>query len=215
MSSPSGGEGFDAGAGYLVPAQSGRGELREKGSRFLALLVPVGNEQQAGEELERARNAYRDATHHCWAWRLGAAGHERSSDDREPAGTAGKPILQVLRGGGLSDVLLVVVRWFGGKKLGRAALARAYAAAARAALDGVRLVERVEKMRLEITLPYKRLGALKRLLEVPGRRLCSESYDEAVAVVVEVERPLLRTFEEALADLGPGVKARPARSTSG
>ena len=108
----------------------------------------------------------------------------------------------MLRGADLSDVLVVVVRWFGGTKLGKGGLARAYAGACGAALEGLEVVRRVETARLRVTLPYERLGAVKRLLEAPDRWLCSESYGEDVVVVIEVARPALEEVEAALADLG-------------
>jgi uncharacterized YigZ family protein len=167
--------------------------------------VPAAGEEAAQAELERVRRQYPGATHHCWAWRLGAAAAERSSDDGEPSGTAGEPILRVLRGAALSDVLVVVVRWFGGTKLGKGGLARAYAGACRAALEETSLERRVEKRYLRVAMPYERLGAVKRLVEAPGRRLVSEGYGEEVMVIVEVELPRLGEIEAALADLGPRV----------
>ena len=201
MSSPSGREAEP----YYAPAATNRGEIRERGSRFLGLLVPVKDEAEAAATLEQLGREYRDATHLCWAWRLGSPARERSADAGEPAGTAGQPILQVLRGQELSDTLAVVVRWFGGTKLGKGGLARAYAAAARAAAEGARRVERIETVVCELSLPYASLGAVKRLLDVPGRRLQMESYEDAVRLEVVVDLPALAGFEEAIADLAPAV----------
>lgn len=207
MKAPSGAEGAPNG-GYLAPAGSAEAEIRERGSRFRALLEPVADEAAATAILEETRKRHHGATHHCWAWRLGATGRERSADDGEPAGTAGKPILRVLRGAALSDVLVVVVRWFGGTKLGKGGLARAYSGACAAVLESAEVVRRVETARLRVTLPYERLGAVKRLSEAPGRRLESESYGEAVEVVIEVERSALEEIEAALADLGPRLEVQ-------
>ena len=201
MSSPSGREAES----YLAPATRAQGEIREKGSRFLALLEPVGGEADALATVERAQRRYRDASHVCWAWRLGSPARERSADAGEPRGTGGAPILQVLRGEELSDVLLLVVRWFGGTKLGKGGLARAYAAAAREAVGRVERIAHVETVEIELSLPYDRLGAVKRLLDSPGHQLLSEGYGESAHLTVSVERPLLRRFEEAIADLGPAV----------
>jgi uncharacterized YigZ family protein len=201
MSSPSGREPES----YHAPSAASRGEVREKGSRFLAVVVPVADEAAATSALDGLRQEYRDATHVCWAWRLGHPARERSADAGEPAGTAGLPILQVLRGAGLSDALLAVVRWFGGTKLGKGGLARAYAAAAREALEGVGRVERVETVVRELSLGYAAVGAVKRLLEAPGVRLEEEQYGDSVRFVVSVDLPALRGFEEAVADLGPSV----------
>src|SRR5687768_18408079 len=124
-------------ASYTAPAGESRAEIREKGSRFLAVIGPAADEAAAKARLATLEREFPDATHHCWAWRLGSPPRERSSDAGEPAGTAGVPILQVLRGAGLSDAQAVAVRWFGGTRLGKGGLARAYAAAAREALQGL------------------------------------------------------------------------------
>jgi uncharacterized YigZ family protein len=177
--------------------------------------VPVEDESEATAALDSLRLEHRDATHHCWAWRLGQPPRERSSDAGEPAGTAGMPILQVLRGAELSDAMIAVVRWYGGTKLGKGGLARAYAAAARAALEGVGRVERVETVTLEVVLPYEQVGAVKRLLDSPGRRLVSEEYGEAVRLELSIAVPGLSRFEESLADLGPAVMSRRAKAANG
>jgi uncharacterized YigZ family protein len=206
MSSPSGREAEP----YFAPSATSHGEIREKGSRFLALVVPVADEDTATSVLDGLRQQHRDATHVCWAWRLGHPPRERSADAGEPAGTAGLPILQVLRGAEISDALLAVVRWYGGTKLGKGGLARAYAAAARVALEGVGRVERVEAVVLELSLGYPAVGAIKRLLEPPGVRLLEEQYGDEVRLVVSVDRPALAGFRAAIAGLGPSVSMNPA-----
>ena len=143
-----------------------------------------------------------DATHHCWAWRLGSPPRERSADAGEPAGTAGMPILQVLRGAGLSDVMAVVVRWFGGTKLGKGGLARAYAAATRDALQGLPVVRKVPTARLAVEVPYEKVGAIKRLLRPPEIELQAEEYGAAARLVLAVHEEREETLREALAELG-------------
>ena len=147
-----------------------------------------------------------DATHHCWAWRLGtptgAGAAERSSDAGEPAGTAGVPILQVLRGAELSDVVAVVARWFGGTKLGKGGLARAYAAATREALATLPVAVRVPTITLELDLPYERLGAVKRLVRPPAVEISAAGYGERVRLTLTVQVDLRGELENALADLG-------------
>ena len=95
---------------YPAPGGEAQAEIREKGSRFLAVLGPAASEEEAKARLAGLEKLHPDATHHCWAWRQGSPPRERSSDAGEPAGTAGVPILQALRGAGLSDVMAVVVR---------------------------------------------------------------------------------------------------------
>ncbi|MXG91525.1 YigZ family protein [Nocardioides flavescens] len=122
---------------YLVPGRDAETELEVKRSRFLCTLVRADDEGAAREVLDRLRRAHHDARHHCSALRIGVppAVVERAADDGEPAGTAGAPMLEVLRGREVSDVVVVVTRWFGGTLLGAGGLARAYAEAVRLGLD--------------------------------------------------------------------------------
>src|SRR3954470_7989220 len=163
-------------AAYAAPAGESRAEIREKGSVFLAVLGPAADETAARALLAGLEKEFPDATHHCWAWRLGAPPRERSADAGEPAGTAGMPILQVLRGAGLSDVMAVVVRWFGGTKLGKGGLARAYASAAREALRTLPVRSRVPIVRLTLRVPHEKVGAVKRLIHPPEVELETEEY---------------------------------------
>lgn len=187
---------------YAAPAGESWGEFREKGSRFLAWVGPAADEDAARAALDGLARRYPDATHHCWAWRIGSPPRERSSDAGEPSGTAGVPILQVLRGAGLSDVLAVVVRWFGGTRLGKGGLARAYAAAAREALARLPLARRVPTVRIALQVPYERVGAVKRLIHPPEVELESETYAEAAQLVLAVHEERRDALREALADLG-------------
>lgn len=187
---------------YPSPAGEAHAEIREKGSRFLAVLGPAAGEAEARARLAALAEEFPDATHHCWAWRLGDPPRERSADAGEPAGTAGMPILQVLRGAGLSDVLAVVVRWFGGTRLGKGGLARAYAAAAREALPHLPVVLRVPTVRLALRIPYEKVGAVKRLVHPPEVELESEEYGEDARLVLMVHEGRVGGVREALADLG-------------
>ena len=115
---------------YQTVYRGGMGEIIEKKSRFIAEVYPIESEEQAAQILEETRKKYWDARHHCWAYVLGRnPAAERMSDDGEPAGTAGKPILEVIRGRKLTDVLVIVTRYFGGTLLGTGGLVRAYTSA--------------------------------------------------------------------------------------
>ncbi len=195
---------------YPAPSGRARAELRDRGSRFLALVAPAASEAEARALLDEIAAAHADATHHCWAWRLGFPPAERSSDAGEPSGTAGVPILQVLRGAGLSDVVAVVARWFGGTKLGKGGLARAYAGATRAALAELPTVPRAPAAALAVELPYERLGAVKRLVNPPRIELCGERYGASVRLVLSVFEAEREAFEAALADLGLEARELPA-----
>lgn len=187
---------------YPSPAGEARAEIREKGSVFLAILGPAADEEAAKARMAELAREFPDATHHCWAWRLGNPPRERASDAGEPSGTAGFPILQVLRGSGLSDVLAVVVRWFGGTRLGKGGLARAYAAAAREAAAALPVVTRVPTARLSLRVPYERVGAVKRLVHPPEVELEREEYGEDALLVLVVHEEREKPLRAALADLG-------------
>ncbi|MEO6194946.1 MAG: YigZ family protein [Thermoanaerobaculia bacterium] len=187
---------------YRAPLAESRAEIREKGSVFLAAIGPAADEAAAKAFLARLEKEFPDATHHCWAWRLGVLARERSADAGEPAGTAGMPILQVLRGAGLADVMAVVVRWFGGTRLGKGGLARAYAGAAREALQGLPVALRVPTVRLAVEVPYEKVGAVKRLLRPPEIELDGEEYGAAARLVLAVHEERAGALREALAELG-------------
>jgi len=187
---------------YRYPLAAGSAEIREKGSRFWAVLEPVRNGEEARAVLESLRRREPGATHHCWAWRLGPDASERSSDDGEPAGTAGIPMLQVLRGAEISDVMVVVVRWFGGTKLGKGGLARAYAGATKEALGAVEVGERQPTVEIAVVLPYELLGALKRLVHPPEIVIAEETYDEMVSLRLIVQEDRVEPLRERLASLG-------------
>jgi uncharacterized YigZ family protein len=187
---------------YRSPGAEARAEIRDRGSVFLAVIAPAVDEAAAKTLLGRLEKELPDATHHCWAWRLGEPPRERSADAGEPAGTAGVPILQALRGAGLSDVMAVVARWFGGTKLGKGGLARAYAGATREALQGLPIVTRALTVRVTVEIPYEKVGAVKRLLRPPEIELDGEEYGAAARLALAVHEERLGPLAEALAELG-------------
>ena len=162
--------------------------MRQKGSRFLAVVEAAPEPAAARQVLEELRRLYPDATHHCWAWRLGHPPSERSSDAGEPSGTAGRPMLDALRGADLTDVAAVVARWFGGTKLGRGGLARAYAGAVRLALEELPVARRVPTVRFRLELPYDRVGPLQRLVHPPEVEIVATDLNQAM-LDLGIERP--------------------------
>ena len=172
---------------YRAPAGEATAELREKGSRFLAIVCPVASPDESASRLLALRETYRDATHVCWAWRVGApdsrgrgSARERSSDDGEPSGTAGLPILRSIAGLGASDTLVAVVRWYGGTKLGKGGLVRAYGGAAREALAEVVWQERFVVRRFAVIFAYDQSGDVDRLLRPPAIQLVRATYGEDI-----------------------------------
>jgi uncharacterized YigZ family protein len=183
---------------YLVATGQAQFELREKGSRFLAILEPAISEASARSRIKTFQQEHRDATHVCWAWRIGSPSAEGRSDAGEPAGTAGTPMLQVLRGADLSDVLAVVIRWFGGTKLGKGGLARAYASAVKGALLELEVTERRPTTTLRVSVPYSRVGDLKRLIQPPAIVIVEEVFSKNAEFTLEVDNARTSELEEAL-----------------
>lgn len=140
---------------YLELSKGARTELKAKGSRFIAEAIPVSSVEEAEEEVGRIRKRDYNASHHCIAYRLGPDGSVfRSSDDGEPSGSAGRPILRQIEGRGLTNTLVVVTRYFGGTKLGTGGLVRAYGDAAAAALDAASFSTVILRSSIRVTFAY-------------------------------------------------------------
>ena len=170
---------------YHTVYRGGSGEIVEKKSRFIAEVFPVTSEEEAMQYLEEARKRYWDARHHCWAYVLGRnPSAERMSDDGEPAGTAGKPILEVIRGRQITDVLVIVTRYFGGTLLGTGGLVRAYTASAAEGLKHSEIITRFHGFKLRIAADYTSLGKIQYLLA--QRKICilESVYTDKVELIV-------------------------------
>jgi uncharacterized YigZ family protein len=178
---------------YLVPAREGAAELEVRRSRFRARVVRVATEEAARAVIAEERRAHSTAGHHCSAFALGSGGHTvRSSDDGEPSGTAGPPILDALRGAGpdgagLSDAVAVVSRWFGGTLLGTGGLVQAYGDATRAALQEAGSRRRELRHRLGIEVDLATVGRLEDLLRREGAGVRVE-YGSAGARILAATR---------------------------
>src|SRR4051812_15556204 len=172
---------------YLTVSGQAEAEIVVSRSRFRCLLVRVEDEMSARGVIEQARREHWDARHHCSAYVLGPERSlERSSDDGEPPGTGGGPMLDVLRGRELSDVVAVVTRWFGGTLLGTGGLSRAYADAVRAAVEVAPLVQRVEQELCEVTVDLAAAGRLEHELRSRGTRVLATDYTDMVTLSIAV-----------------------------
>lgn len=170
---------------YRVLAAPVTAEIEVRRSRFRCELVRVETEDEARAVVERARREHWDARHHCSAFVLGPDGQlARSSDDGEPSGTAGAPMLEVLRGAGLSDVAAVVTRWFGGVLLGAGGLVRAYGDAVRAAVDQGRIVERRLLQLWTVEVPHAEAGRLENELRARGVTVRGTAYAAAATLTL-------------------------------
>lgn len=164
---------------FLILAGTGKAENRVSGSRFLGLALPVSNEQEISKQVAARAREYHDATHHCFAaiWDLGQC--EQSSDAGEPHGTAGLPILRAIQSAGLSNTLVIVTRYFGGTKLGKGNLARAYSACAEETLRAAPKKTICRKRKLLIEVPPSETGRLYRLAHRNGWDIVSISSGES------------------------------------
>lgn len=188
---------------YLVPTQFGEEEFIEKKSRFIGRIWPVDTEEQALERIQQMRKRHYDATHNCWAYII-KDGPVRFSDDGEPGGTAGMPILQVLQREGLYNVVCVVTRYFGGILLGAGGLVRAYTRGAKIAVDAAgKSMKRVWTV-LYVPCPYPYYERVK--LEVGNFGGIVRQTDFGAEVELELLFPENRSsaFLEKLTDMTSG-----------
>ena len=163
-------------AEVYIPTKSSETEFTEKRSRFIGHVWRVETEAEARARIEEMKKRYHDARHNCWCYRLQAGGVERYSDDGEPQGTAGQPILNVFQREGVTDVCCVVTRYFGGILLGAGGLVRAYTQSAKDALDaaGISVVRRWDEV--SVTVPYGLFERLKLEVEAQGGVLGEVEY---------------------------------------
>ncbi len=151
---------------YKTIEGQAQGQFRDKGSRFLAFAIPVGSEQEVKTQLENLRKQYYDATHHCYAWMLGFdKSAYRVNDDGEPSGTAGRPIYGQIQSHDLTNILIVVIRYYGGTKLGVPGLINAYKTAAIEALKNASIATRIVKEVYEVEFPYEAMNDVMKIIK--------------------------------------------------
>lgn len=185
--------------------EGGQGEIVEKKSRFIATVKPVKTEEEALEFLEALKKKYWDATHNCFAYIIGRGTPlKRCSDDGEPSGTAGRPMLDVLEGENLSDVIVVVTRYFGGTLLGTGGLVRAYSGAVRAGLDASVLITRHQGVCLLIGTDYTGLGKIQYLLGQRGIKILESRYTDAVELSVLIPEEEIEAVEQEITEATSG-----------
>ena len=169
-----------------VVLEGGTDEIIEKKSRFIAQVFPVQTEQEAMQIIEQTKKKYWDARHNCYAFILGEHGEvSRCTDDGEPSGTAGRPILEVLHGAGVHDILVIVTRYFGGTLLGTGGLVRAYSQAAQAGLAASTIIDKLMGYRLEIRTDYNGIGKLQYIFGQMGLPLMDTDKDSLINKVTE------------------------------
>ena len=185
---------------YRSISAPAKGIYKELGSKFLAFAYPVETEDEVKHHLAALRKEYFDARHHCYAWRLGLSGEPfRFNDDGEPSSTAGRPIHGQLLSRELSDVLVVVVRYFGGVKLGVPGLIRAYRTATQDALDHAVIVEKVAGELFTLEFDYLQMNDVMKVLKEMGIQPLSQQFDLACRMEVRVRLTQIEDFRRQLA----------------
>lgn len=172
---------------YITVSGESVGEYSEKRSRFIATLRPIETEEQAAEFLAEMRSKYWDARHNCYAYSISHGTLKRFSDDGEPHGTAGKPILDIIDGSGLTDIMIVVTRYFGGVLLGTGGLVRAYSAAAREAIAAAQRIKMTPCTVYKASCGYSELERLTKLISDCGGRVENTVYAADVELVFYLE----------------------------
>lgn len=188
---------------FLVPAGEGASEYMEKKSRFLGLITPVTTEAEARARLEAVKKQEYDARHNCWAYIL-HSGQKRYSDDGEPQGTAGQPMLNVFQREGVENVVCVVTRYFGGVLLGAGGLTRAYAKSAKDALDAAGKARMRLWSAVTVDCPYPMLERLKLLAAAHGGTVEGTDFGAAVSVRILLPQENAAGFDAALTELSAG-----------
>lgn len=174
---------------YLTISAPAECAMRERSSKFLSYAYPVKSEEQIKEILDTLHKQYYDATHHCYAWRLGPNGeHFRANDDGEPSGTAGKPILGQLVSKEVTDCLVVVVRYFGGTKLGVSGLIQAYREAAADVLDQADIIELTVDTVVRVDFSYMVMNDVMRIIKDESPKVVEQSFDNLCTITLAIRK---------------------------
>lgn len=172
---------------YLTVQSPSTGLYKEKGSRFISFLIPVGTAEEAKAEIDRIRKEYHDARHHCFAYRLGLNGDIwRVNDDGEPSSSAGKPIFGQILSNSLSDVLIIVVRYFGGIKLGVPGLINAYRTAAADAISHSSVISKTAGRTVKVEFGYPVMNDIMKAVKESGVSVTGQDFDTECCITVRV-----------------------------
>ena len=197
---------MQTGDSYLTVDAPAQAASRERSSKFLSYIYPVRDEGGIREYLDALRKQYYDATHHCYAWRLGPRGETfRANDDGEPSGTAGKPILGQLLSHELTDCLVVVVRYFGGTKLGVPGLIAAYKESAAEAIAAARIVRRTVDRTLNVDFPYVAMNGIMQVVKQLQPRVEAQQFDNLCSLRLTIRESRAEELLERLRKAGGSI----------
>jgi uncharacterized YigZ family protein len=191
---------------YPIPAKEGRIEIRVSNSRFIATAAPAFSVEEAREFIDRIKSEFSDASHNVPAFVIGYGPSVTAhcNDDGEPSGTAGRPMLAVLQGSGLGDIVVVVTRYFGGTKLGTGGLVRAYGDAVKEVLAILPRAEKVPTHTAMMVLPYNMYERVKLLIEAQHGRVLDEEFAADVTISAQFATTQFPAFQDALQELSHG-----------
>ncbi|NOY95571.1 MAG: YigZ family protein [Chlorobi bacterium] len=197
---------------YNTITKSSEGLFKDKGSKFLSFAFPVQDEQEIKEIIHSLKKKYHSARHHCYAWRLGVGEIRfRANDDGEPSSTAGKPILGQLVSYGLTNTLIVVVRYFGGTLLGTSGLINAYRNAASDALNNAEIVENLIETIFKTDFTYNELNKVMSIIKNENLKQLKTDFRENCSIIFAVRKSEASRVKEIFKDIF-GVKITPAKS---
>jgi len=185
---------------YITVRGISRAEIDVKKSKFIGLLTSVNTEQEAIEFLHKIRVEFPDATHHCYAFTIGSGAKKifRSNDAGEPTNSAGKPILSAIESSGLQNLICVVVRYFGGIKLGVGGLIRAYGQTSRECTNNAERVINIASTDLQVYMPYKNIGAIVSLVNSLKGKVLSMDHGEKTLATVNLRNSVISAFKEQI-----------------
>ncbi len=191
---------------YVTVAQSAETEIKIKASRFIGYVYPAETPEDALAVLEKTAKRYFDATHHCYAYQTGVGpdARFRYSDDGEPSGTAGKPIYQVITGNRLTNVIVIVTRYFGGTKLGTGGLVRAYTDSASETLKKADRVTRILTAPVTFSFPYDDTSVVMRIIHSKNGVISKSEYDEQTRLTADLRLSVIEAFKNDLVSLTRG-----------
>jgi uncharacterized YigZ family protein len=181
---------------YLTIASPTEGLYKEKGSRFIAFAYPVYSEIEIKQHLQELKKKYHDARHHCYAYRLGVTGERwRASDDGEPSGSSGRPIMGVLLSKNLTNIVVFVVRYFGGIKLGVPGLINAYHSATDDAIQNAEIIEMEDKDSFTVEFGYLAMNDVMKIIKEERPEIVKQEFDIVCRIELRIRRSLSETLQ--------------------
>ncbi|MEA3362200.1 MAG: YigZ family protein [Thermodesulfobacteriota bacterium] len=192
---------------YPIPAEPFRCEIEVKHSRFITTIEPTDTPEAALAFISRIKQEFPTASHNCWAYLIGPPGSTDRiglSDDGEPHGVAGKPMLTTIQHSDIGDIAVVVTRYFGGTKLGKGGMVKAYTLAVKTALEQIKLAEKIDWMELSLKIGYSLLENLERLLPEFEAELIEKQFAEQISITLKFPAENLARLKTRLTDLSSG-----------